>query len=357
MEQHAPAHAAQQYHTSLPHAWHPAAASPTHPAHAPHDHHHHLHPLGAAPPSLAAAAGGPSGRGLRPTGALPPIHVRICQGYLPGSDLTIKISDQGGGIPPHLFDHVWSYGFTTVGGIPPGYDLPHPAAPNAPISSPYNGSSPAAAAADPHAHDAHHPHGHHHHHHHHHHLQHHHHGQHGSGGGGGGGGGSADGGVVGGRAGVFPSADAAARATQSHWHVYSPAGVASGPYAPQPLTHHHHPAGANGGGGGGVGASLSPDGTLVYHREGWGSDGMGPALMGEGPGGAAVGGGGGGGGGGGRFRIAGLGFGLPLSRLYASYFGGNLTLQVRIGGAGRDGTGWCGWWGGSCAWLFHCMQA
>lgn len=33
----------------------------------------------------------------------------------------------------------------------------------------------------------------------------------------------------------------------------------------------------------------------------------------------------------GRYRMAGLGFGLPLTRLHARYFGGDLVLQVRHG--------------------------
>lgn len=41
------------------------------------------------------------------------------------------------------------------------------------------------------------------------------------------------------------------------------------------------------------------------------------------------------GGGVGRFKMGGLGFGLPLSRLYARYFGGDLTL-VNLPGYGAD---------------------
>jgi hypothetical protein len=36
----------------------------------------------------------------------------------------------------------------------------------------------------------------------------------------------------------------------------------------------------------------------------------------------------------GRYRMAGLGFGLPLTRLHARYFGGDLVLQVRVCGPG-----------------------
>lgn len=39
---------------------------------------------------------------------------------------------------------------------------------------------------------------------------------------------------------------------------------------------------------------------------------------------------------------AGLGFGLPLSRLYARYFGGDLRLVNMPGWVGRQGAGWAG---------------
>ncbi|MEW5315770.1 MAG: hypothetical protein WDW38_007176 [Sanguina aurantia] len=42
---------------------------------------------------------------------LPPVVVRICAGP---TELTIKVCDQGGGIPDAIIDKVWSYGFTTV---------------------------------------------------------------------------------------------------------------------------------------------------------------------------------------------------------------------------------------------------
>lgn len=43
---------------------------------------------------------------------LPPIHVRLCGGQ---QDITIRLSDQGGGIPEGIVDSVWQFGFTTSG--------------------------------------------------------------------------------------------------------------------------------------------------------------------------------------------------------------------------------------------------
>jgi len=41
----------------------------------------------------------------------PPIHVRICGGT---DDVTLRISDQGGGIPFHLLKKVWEFGWTDL---------------------------------------------------------------------------------------------------------------------------------------------------------------------------------------------------------------------------------------------------
>lgn len=41
----------------------------------------------------------------------PPIHVRICGGT---DDVTLRISDQGGGIPFHLIKKVWEFGWTDL---------------------------------------------------------------------------------------------------------------------------------------------------------------------------------------------------------------------------------------------------
>lgn len=42
---------------------------------------------------------------------LPAVQVRICAGV---SDLTVRITDQGGGIPADQLEKVWSYGYTTI---------------------------------------------------------------------------------------------------------------------------------------------------------------------------------------------------------------------------------------------------
>lgn len=49
---------------------------------------------------------------------MPPLHVRICGGE---DDVTIRISDQGGGIPPQFMKKVWEFGWTDLDpGGPPG---------------------------------------------------------------------------------------------------------------------------------------------------------------------------------------------------------------------------------------------
>jgi [3-methyl-2-oxobutanoate dehydrogenase (acetyl-transferring)] kinase len=67
------------------------------------ERHHH-----AAP-----GANGGDGRGGAPPARLPPVQVRICGGG-GGGDVTIRISDQGGGIPPAHLSRVWEFGFTTL---------------------------------------------------------------------------------------------------------------------------------------------------------------------------------------------------------------------------------------------------
>lgn len=41
----------------------------------------------------------------------PSIHVKICESEY---DVTIRISDEGGGIKPELLDEIWKYGFSTT---------------------------------------------------------------------------------------------------------------------------------------------------------------------------------------------------------------------------------------------------
>ncbi|GAX75682.1 hypothetical protein CEUSTIGMA_g3125.t1 [Chlamydomonas eustigma] len=53
-----------------------------------------------------------SSGGAHAANMLPSIAVKICDG---SQDMTIRVSDQGGGIPLTLLNQVWSYGFSTVG--------------------------------------------------------------------------------------------------------------------------------------------------------------------------------------------------------------------------------------------------
>ncbi|GBF98531.1 pyruvate dehydrogenase kinase [Raphidocelis subcapitata] len=132
---------------------------------------------------------------------LPPVQIRVCAG---ASALTVRISDQGGGIPEDIAPQVWGYGFTTSDLCPLG-----------------------------------------------------------SGGGGASSGGSGSGGDGG--SGADPGGGGA--------------GVAA--------------AAKGGSNGGGYGVQLAAASEAPRQR----------------------------------YKLAGLGFGLPLSRLYARYFGGELALQ------------------------------
>lgn len=60
------------------------------------------------------------GATYRTRGRLPPIQARVCSGK---THLTVRISDQGGGIPHENLDRVWSYGFTTSSTGVPGIDI------------------------------------------------------------------------------------------------------------------------------------------------------------------------------------------------------------------------------------------
>jgi [3-methyl-2-oxobutanoate dehydrogenase (acetyl-transferring)] kinase len=57
------------------------------------------------------SGGGGSG-GAAGSPPLPPVVVRVCDA--PGGSTTVRISDQGGGLPPGREADVWRYGFTTV---------------------------------------------------------------------------------------------------------------------------------------------------------------------------------------------------------------------------------------------------
>ncbi len=181
-----------------------------------------------------------------------------------------------------LHMQVWSYGFTTVGGVPAGWDLgPAPS----PAIHASNVATPASAAA-------------------------------------------AEGGHLL-QGGALPTGYAAAGSHQSHWHVYSPSPAASGPYAPLPINGAlplRPPLPLPGVDGSATGSGVGDDyGSVTGVVVGGENEDVMAALMGgEGPAGGP---------GFSRFRLAGLGFGLPLSRQYARFFGGDLQLQV--GGSTR----------------------
>jgi hypothetical protein len=154
----------------------------------------------------ASSSNGSSSSGGAP---MPPVQIRVCAGP---KSITVRISDQGGGIPEPYLSKVWAYGFTTS---------------ELGMTSEGESGSPA-----------------------------------GDGGGGG----------PGGNGESSPGAEAA-----------EPTGSSSG------------------GGGGGLGFHLAHASEAPRQR----------------------------------YKLAGLGFGLPMSRLYARYFGGELSLQ-NIPGFGVD---------------------
>ncbi|KAG2451153.1 hypothetical protein HYH02_004420 [Chlamydomonas schloesseri] len=184
----------------------------------------------------AGAAGNPAYLGPPPK--LPPVHVRVCPGV--NGTLTLKVSDQGGGIADDLIDKVWSYGFTTIGRNTQSAS-----------SSTSTGSS------------------------------------------------STSNNSAGKDSGMGPDVVEGLGSGMVQ-QVAAGAGGGAGSGAA---------AMSNGGGSSGGGRRQQPGGGLQV-------------LM-RGPGGHS------------RYQMAGLGFGLPLSRLYARYFGGDLRLQT-IPGYGVD---------------------
>ena len=55
-------------------------------------------------------------------GELPPIQIAICQGQ---EDLTIKVSDEGGGVQRSKWNKLWHYGYTTSPPFPPKHAYGH----------------------------------------------------------------------------------------------------------------------------------------------------------------------------------------------------------------------------------------
>nr|AAV41811.1 pyruvate dehydrogenase kinase-like protein [Chlamydomonas incerta] len=185
----------------------------------------------AARQAQAGGAGNPAFS--CPPPKLPPVHVRVCPGV--NGTLTIRISDQGGGVAEELIDKVWSYGFTTI-----GRNAQAPSGGSSSSSSSSNGAGKDGMGPDV---------------------------------------------VEGLGSGMVQQMAAGAGASGSA------------------------AAATSTGRGGSGGRRQQPGGGLQV-------------LM-RGPGGHS------------RYQMAGLGFGLPLSRLYARYFGGDLRLQT-IPGYGVD---------------------
>ncbi|GLD98481.1 hypothetical protein PINS_up007178 [Pythium insidiosum] len=79
----------------------------------------HCRSLGFVMPALEDIGGVtvyPDIRKYRRPGELPPVQIVLCQGY---EDLTIKVSDDGGGVPRSNWHKLWHYGYTTSPSYPP----------------------------------------------------------------------------------------------------------------------------------------------------------------------------------------------------------------------------------------------
>lgn len=75
----------------------------------------HLRRQRSAPAAATAAAGGGGSSSSRSSGSvvqrrLPAVQARVCSGQ---RHVTVRISDQGGGLPPGNEAAVWGFGFTT----------------------------------------------------------------------------------------------------------------------------------------------------------------------------------------------------------------------------------------------------
>jgi [3-methyl-2-oxobutanoate dehydrogenase (acetyl-transferring)] kinase len=72
------------------------------------EHHHtQQNGLNSDPDAGIQTMSGAGDKRRGPSPALPPIHICICASGPSARDLTLKISDQGGGIPAALVDQVY----------------------------------------------------------------------------------------------------------------------------------------------------------------------------------------------------------------------------------------------------------